>query len=208
MVTKYMDADQMTEEEYHQEENIIKMAEITKDLHGRKTDYFFDPYEDVEKKLCYIKHHNIAMHERFDEAYGIYKAKREANPIFEQQYLGLCHNDINPENFLVTKDKQRIYMIDYEFAGMGNIFFDLTCNVGRLPAEKQQLFFKAYFGGYQEYMTQKISDFWVVVMMWNILWAYLKSLAPGGNSTDYMNYANQWVDLILRINANHGENKI
>jgi thiamine kinase-like enzyme len=199
MVTKYADADAMTFEEFSQDENIIKMAAIMKDLHSRKTDYFFNPYDDVEKKLNYIKQYNIPLHEKFNEAYGIYASKRDANPIFEKQYLGLCHNDITLGNCLISKDKKRIYLIDYEFSGMGNIYTDLLCCVNGLTDEKQQIFFREYFGGYKEYMTEKTKDFLVIVLMWNVTWAYLKSLAPGASNVDYMNHGNQWIDAILNI---------
>ena len=199
MVTKYIDADAMTDEEYQQEENIIKRAAIMKDMHSRRTDYFFNPYDDVEKKLKYIRQHNIIMHENFNEAYAKYKKKRDANPYWEKQCLGLCHNDVTAGNCLITKDKKQIYLIDYEFAGMGNIFNDLFCNIAGFSTEKQQLFLKEYFGGYSEHMFQKIRDFHVIVMMWNVTWAYLKSLAPGNADIDYINYGNEWTELILSL---------
>jgi thiamine kinase-like enzyme len=198
MVTKYVDADPITAEQFCREENIIKMASIIKDLHGRKTDYFFNPYDDVEKKLGYIKRHNIPMHENFDEAYEIYGIKRDRNPAFESGFLGLCHNDITPGNCLISKDGQKIYLIDYEFSGMGNIFNDLLCIVHYLPEEKQQLFFRQYFGEYKEYMTQKVKDFHVIVLMWNVTWAYLKTLDERKSpEVDYMQHANEWIDAIL-----------
>ena len=200
MVTKYVDADAMTGEQFNQEENIIRMATIAKDLHGRKTDYFFDPYDDVEKKLGYIKQYKIPMHEKFGEAYAIYKIRMDRNPAFEKQCLGLCHNDITAGNCLITKDRQKIYLIDYEFSGMGNIYNDLLCIVHGFPAEQQRLFFMEYFGEYKEYMTQKVKDFHIIVLMWNVTWAYLKSLDPGKNpDVDYMNHGNQWIDAILTM---------
>ena len=200
MVTKYVDADAMTGEEFAREENIVKMAAILKDLHSRKTGYFFNPYDDVEKKLEYIKQHKIPMHEKFDEAYEIYKIRMERNPAFEKKYLGLCHNDITAGNCLIAKDNQKIYLIDYEFSGMGNIYNDLLCMVHSLPAEMQQLFFREYFGEYEERMMQKAKDFHVIVLMWNVTWAYLKTLDPGKNpEVDYMHHGNQWIEAILTM---------
>jgi len=188
MVTKYVDADPMTVEEFSQEENLIKIAAIMKDMHSRQTGYFFNPYDDVEKRLGYIKQHNIIMSEKFGEAYGIYEKRRDANPYFEKQYLGLCHNDVTLGNCLMTKDKKRIYLIDYEFSGMGNIYNDLLCVQHHYPAEKQQMFFREYFGEYSEQMTQKIKDFHIIVVLWNVTWAYIKSLAPGNTSIDFVEH--------------------
>ena len=201
MITKYVDAEPITLEEFSQEANMLKIAAITKDMHSRRTDYYFNPYDDVEKRLAYIKQHKIVMSERFGEAYGIYEKRRDANPYFEKQYLGLCHNDVTLGNCLITKDKKRIYLIDYEFSGMGNIFNDLLCIQHHYHAENQQLFFEAYFGGYSEYMMQKIKDFHIIVVLWNVTWAYIKSLAPGNAGIDFIEHGNQWVDSVIHLNA-------
>lgn len=36
----------------------------------------------------------------------------------------LCHNDLNPKNVLM--DEQRIWLIDWEYTGVGDPFFDLA----------------------------------------------------------------------------------
>jgi len=57
-----------------------------------------------------------------------------------------CHNDLLPANFLIDGDSVRI--VDWEYAGMGDRFFDLgnlAVNNGFDPADEERLI-AAYFG--------------------------------------------------------------
>ena len=38
--------------------------------------------------------------------------------------IGLCHNDLDPSNILITGND--LYFIDYEFSAIGDIFYDLA----------------------------------------------------------------------------------
>jgi thiamine kinase len=59
--------------------------------------------------------------------------------------LGLCHNDLNPLNILCTVDKQ--WIIDWEFAAVGDVFFELAGFMveHQLEKKKAELFLSAYF---------------------------------------------------------------
>ena len=57
-----------------------------------------------------------------------------------------CHNDLLNANFI--DDGERIRIVDWEYAGMGDVFFDLanfTVNHG-LDADERRAFLEAYFG--------------------------------------------------------------
>ena len=66
---------------------------------------------------------------------------------YPKEYV-LCHNDLNPNNILFSED---IKLIDWEYAGVNDRYFDLAsvCVEFRLSAEMQEVFLEAYFeGGY------------------------------------------------------------
>lgn len=46
----------------------------------------------------------------------------------EQPVLGLCHHDLNPKN-LITESDDSIVILDWEFAAVGDVYFDLACFV-------------------------------------------------------------------------------
>jgi thiamine kinase-like enzyme len=59
--------------------------------------------------------------------------------------LALTHNDLNPKNLIFTKD--HLYLIDFEYAGVNDIYFDLAsiCVEFRLNTAMQNRFLKLYF---------------------------------------------------------------
>ena len=59
--------------------------------------------------------------------------------------LGLCHNDLNPQNIICRQDKK--YLIDWEFATLGDVFFDLAGFIveHQLAGDKEDVFLRAYF---------------------------------------------------------------
>jgi thiamine kinase-like enzyme len=62
-----------------------------------------------------------------------------------EQALGLCHNDLNPQNIISSQGKQ--YLVDWEFACMGDVFFDLAGFIveHQLDDAKTAAFLEAYF---------------------------------------------------------------
>jgi thiamine kinase-like enzyme len=61
--------------------------------------------------------------------------------------LGLCHNDLQIPNFLL--DGQRLWLVDWEWAGMANRYFDLGAVMvnGNFSREEAAVFCGEYFGG-------------------------------------------------------------
>ena len=73
-------------------------------------------------------------------------ARIEAAPAFAGEPAVLCHDDLLPANFIATPDGIRI--VDWEYAGMGNRWFDLgnfAVNNELGPAE-EEAFLTAYLG--------------------------------------------------------------
>ncbi len=59
--------------------------------------------------------------------------------------LGLCHNDLNPQNIICRQGKK--YLIDWEYATMGDVFFDLAGFIveHQLEGDKADVFLRTYF---------------------------------------------------------------
>ncbi|WP_143306388.1 choline kinase family protein [Chitinophaga vietnamensis] len=56
-----------------------------------------------------------------------------------------CHNDIVPENILLTP-RGKAYLIDWEYAGMNHVFWDLAsyCIENNLSTEEEEIFLYIY----------------------------------------------------------------
>ncbi len=104
--------------------------------------------------------------------------------------LRTCHNDLLNANFLMDGD--HVWVLDYEYAGMGDPFFDLgnlSINNG-LSEEAQGYLLSAYFGEVRDGhrarlgLMRLMSDFREA--MWGVVQQALSTL-----DVDYVDYANR-----------------
>ncbi len=74
--------------------------------------------------------------------------------------LAVCHNDPNPQNILWQKDTP--ILIDFEFAGMNDCYFDLAavCVEFRLDERMKRDFLDLYFEG--SYSLEKVKAYEVL----------------------------------------------
>jgi len=71
----------------------------------------------------------------------------------------LCHNDLNPYN-LIWQDGGDVKMIDFEYAGMADRYFDLAAVSVEfsLTQEEERVFLESYFSG-KHFLTEKLQDY-------------------------------------------------
>jgi Predicted choline kinase involved in LPS biosynthesis len=102
----------------------------------------------------------------------------------------VCHNDLLNANFL--DDGDHVWIVDYEYAGMGDPFFDLgnlSINNGFSPAA-QELLLRLYFGSVRDVHRARLalmrimSDFREA--MWGVVQQALSTL-----DIDYVDYADR-----------------
>ena len=111
-----------------------------------------------------------------------------------------CHNDLLTANFI--DDGSRIRIVDWEYAGMGDVFFDLanfSINNGFDPDERR-LLLEAYFGSVRSYderaleLMRFMSDFREA--MWGVVQGAVSEL-----DFDFAAYAREHFDRLERIAA-------
>ena len=74
---------------------------------------------------------------------------------YPKEYV-LCHNDLNPQNIFFS---DTIKLIDFEYVGVNDRYFDVACVCVefRLDKKMQRMFLKAYFDG--EYDVEKLEAY-------------------------------------------------
>ena len=107
-----------------------------------------------------------------------------------------CHNDLLALNFI--DDGERTWIVDWEYAGMGDPYFDLAnfaVNNG-LDPEGEALLLDAYGGGDPRALTlmRFMSDFREA--MWGVVQQGISTL-----DFDYVEYAQQHFDRMARTEA-------
>jgi len=148
LVTVFISGREMKPEELREPEMIAAVAYDLRLLHDSDTELpsGFDSFRLVEEYAETGRAHESEPPDGYDEAlmaaHAIEKAVRD-QPSHEPVP---AHNDLLPANFL--RDGERMQLIDWEYAGMGDRWFDLgnfAVN-NELDDEQEAQLLEAYFG--------------------------------------------------------------
>jgi aminoglycoside phosphotransferase (APT) family kinase protein len=108
-----------------------------------------------------------------------------------------CHNDLLNANFLL--DGAHTWIVDYEYGGMGDPFFDLgnlSINNG-LSEEAQNTLLRLYFGAPRDVHRARLALMRIVSDMREAMWGVLQQ-AISTLDFDYVDYADRHFSRLLR----------
>jgi thiamine kinase-like enzyme len=123
MIARFIPGKGLPAEEIGTEENIARVVESMKAYHA--LDFFpgvFSPFRAAEEYAKTARTFRVKLPQKIDR---FLDKSREIEQAMYRQPLVLrpCHNDLLNGNFI--DDGARIRILDWEYAGMGDIFFDL-----------------------------------------------------------------------------------
>ena len=122
LVTRFIEGNPIPPEEMGRPAPIARAAETLRRIHeGPRIPGRFDSFRVVETYCATAAARGVPI----PDAYG--RAKEHADEIERArgpQPLVPCHNDLLNANFI--DDGERIRIVDWEYAGMGDRFFDLA----------------------------------------------------------------------------------
>jgi thiamine kinase-like enzyme len=145
LVTAFIEGRPLPPEEIGRPEQIRRVAEALRQVHALPAiPATFSPFRFVEHGANLARQHGVALPENFGLLLG---GMRDIEAAFLQNPFSpsLCHNDLLNGNFL---DDGRLRILDWEYAGMGDPFFDLA-NFAinhEFSDEQDRLLLEAYFG--------------------------------------------------------------
>jgi thiamine kinase-like enzyme len=122
LVTRFLDGDPIPPEEMRTPARIRQVGPILRRIHdGRPIPGRFDSFRIVEAYRATAEEYGVripaAFHVAKDRADEIERARGS-------QPLRPCHNDLLNANFI--DDGTTVRIVDWEYAGMGDVFFDLA----------------------------------------------------------------------------------
>ncbi|MBI3912935.1 MAG: phosphotransferase family protein [Chloroflexi bacterium] len=123
LVTRFLQARPIPRDEMQQPENIRRVAHALKQIHALPAiPGTFSPFRTIEDYAATARRYNVAFPANFD---WLMARLSEIEAAFAREPFvpRPCHNDLLNENFL---DDGNIHVIDWEYAGMGDIAFDLA----------------------------------------------------------------------------------
>jgi thiamine kinase-like enzyme len=197
LITRFIDGAPMGEEAIHRANTLARVAETLRRVHdGPPIPGLFIPFRIVEAYRALAEARGVTIPPEYELAQAASRRVELAllaNPV----ELRPCHNDLLNANFI--DDGVRVRIVDWEYAGMGDPFFDLgnfSVNHG-LSAEEDEELLADYDGGRirperlaRLTLMRTVSDFREA--MWGVLQQGISTL-----DVDFVAYAGDHFDRLL-----------
>lgn len=124
LVTRFIKGRPIPPDEITQPDNIRKVADLLKKVHALPpVESTFDAFRIVENYTQIAHSYQVTFPDNF--TWLIEQMYLAESALRVDAYIPRpCHNDMLNENFLLVGDE--ICLLDWEYAGMGDIFFDLA----------------------------------------------------------------------------------
>jgi thiamine kinase-like enzyme len=197
LVTRFIEGRPLPEVEAHEPAMLARIAQALRRIHdGPAIPGLFIPLRIVEAYRALALARGVRIPPEYELAQST--ARRiELALLASSVELRPCHNDLLNANFI--DDGERIRIVDWEYAGMGDPFFDLgnfSINHQLTPAEDGVLL-AAYDGGpvarerlARVTLMRIVSDFREA--MWGVLQQGISTL-----DVDFVAYAGEHFDRLL-----------
>ena len=144
LVTRFLEGRVVEPEAIREPERLRRVAQSLRAVHGGPPiPARFDSFRVVEAYAVTARAYGVTVPEAYDRAHEVAAlVERVHGPVPERP----CHNDLLTANFI--DDGSRIRIVDWEYAGMGDVFFDLAnFSVNNELSEDQTTeLLRAYFG--------------------------------------------------------------
>ncbi len=145
LVTQFISGHEVPEDDMHRPPMLRRVADALHRYHtGPDFPGNFSPFQTVRDYLAWSAPRGAPLPERFD--WMLAQAERLEAALGQPSTPRPCHNDLLQANFL--DDGRRLWIIDWEYAAMGDIFFDFG-NFAvhhQLTDEEERVLLRAYFG--------------------------------------------------------------
>lgn len=139
----------------------------------------FSPFRDIHRRLRAAGTLQIPL--PGDTADLVRQAENIERQFWRQPSsdTGLCHTDPFAGNFIATDEA--VWLIDWEFAGMGDVYYDLACVGVVFPPEERAAILEMYFGRVTPEAPAKLAAMHYVMQLWNWTWALLQTRLSGAD---------------------------
>jgi thiamine kinase-like enzyme len=196
LVTRFIVGSAVSDEAVHRSETLVRVADSLRRIHdGPAIPGLFVPFRIVEAYRALAAARGVPIPPEYGLAMTFVR-RIELAFLADPVELRPCHNDLLNANFI--DDGRRIRIVDWEYAGMGDPFFDLgnfSINHELTPDEDAELLL-AYEGAADPArlarltLMRTVSDFREA--MWGVLQQGISTL-----DVDFVAYAGDHFDRLL-----------
>ena len=176
LITRRIPAEPFSEtpERYREPDVLRAIVRTVRRVHALPAiDHTFDPFARIRASFERAATRSVQLPVGTDRVLRRLDEIEAARGPLEPPYLALCHNDLFAGNLL---DAEPIRLVDWEFAGMGDVFFDLATLVvatdesAPLPDAHRHVILDEYFGADVPEHRRHLDDMVFVAQLHVVAW--------------------------------------
>jgi len=189
LVTRFIQGRPLPPGQIRQPETLRQVTEVIKKIHAMPSiPGTFSAFRVVENYSEVVRNHNVEFPDKFD--WLIDRMCEAERALLTDPYTPRpCHNDLLNENFLFDGT---VRILDWEYAGMGDIFFDLAnLSVNHSFSDEQDhLLLEYYFGEISEQLWARLKIMKIMSDFRESMWG-LVQIGISQLDFDFREYANK-----------------
>jgi len=197
LLTRFVNGKRLPPEEITKPENIIRVVRKLRLFHMRAPELKgeFNAFRRVEMLTAVSKSNNCKF--PFDFDWIMYKMQQVKEALLKDPYIPTpCHDDLLNLNWLdeeVPGEIGEIRLLDWEYAGMGDIFYDLAnfCHHHRLTDDQVRLLLQEYFGEVTPKAFARCKLMWPMSEIHEAMWGTTQT-GISRLEEDFQGYADLW----------------
>jgi thiamine kinase-like enzyme len=193
-VIRYLpDAEPPTLEQFTAPEMITRVAHRMRDVHSLPPiDGVFDPFAVIKRWKAVLDERASPLPKRLGALLDLVEAADFDRRVLALDDLAVCHNDPYHLNFL---DDGNLWLIDWEYAGMGDPMYDLAGIGLNLDGKRRDVLLRSYFGEVTQELRGALDRLIPVFLCWNTMWCLIQ-VEEGAVDFDYFAMAEEYLDLV------------
>lgn len=196
LVTRYVTGRVLVPKALQSPTTLSRVAASLRRYHEKATGAgTFSAFDTVRRYYAHARKQKVVFPQRINQALAI--LARIENELEPPERVRHCHNDLLPSNLVA--DRHKVWILDWEYGGAGDLFFDLgnlAANSLFSPKQERQLL-QCYFGKALPSDLRRLRSMRLASDMREAMWGFLQAGISKLNF-DYPTYARLHFDRFLR----------
>ncbi len=202
LVTRWIEGRHWDAAEYRTPENVRLLTETVKRIHALPpSGAIFSPFRRVDAYIETARSFGVLLPDGFDDALAVMQRVEQEQQQDRSDWQRFCHNDLVAVNYLFIEPERSIKVLDWEFAGWGDIYYDLATvvythdNLGSIPPELEEVMLARYFGVVSGQKRRRLLGMKYMLMLFTGMWGLAQhGMQLGGlirpvEGFDYLEFA-------------------
>jgi thiamine kinase-like enzyme len=207
LITRWVEGRHWEAEEFRTPEHIHMLIEMVKRIHAMPPcEANFSPFRRVEAYIDAAHTYAVPLPHGFNQFIETMHTVEQEQKQDGSDWHRFCHNDLVSVNYLYCESSNTIKILDWEFAGMGDIYYDLATvvythdNKGPIPAELEDIMLDDYFNSATPQQHRRLNGMKFMLMFFTGMWGLVQygmqsaGLIPAVDGFDYLEFTEYLFD--------------